>query len=235
MADPDPARARRGLREAGFVLLCFAAASAVPFLPPDAKARFAALFLGAPPLLTIALATVSGTGALWLLGSRGFFAAPDPPDGAPSRKPGLGLGPAFYWGAMIAAAAIALDLVVPAGADAAPGWPAAWLLEPALAVVRLALLHLVPLALLVALIRRPRPAMLLAAAMVPGAALAAGAMRGEPLALAPQMLAWATGLAEFALLRRHGLGAMVAFRAAHTLVWQILWGGARHALLPGGP
>jgi len=235
VADPAPARARRGVREAGFVLLCFAAASAVPFLSPDAKARFSALFLGAPPLLTIAIATVTGTGALWLLGARGFFVAPAPAQGEPGRKPGLGLGPAFYWGAMLAAAAIALDLVVPAGADAGPGWPAAWLFESARAVVRLALLHLVPLALLVALIRRPQPAMLLAAAVAPGAALAAGAMRGETLALAPQTLAWATALAEFALLRRHGLGAMVAFRAAHTLVWQILWGGARHALLPGGP
>ncbi|MCX7646860.1 MAG: hypothetical protein N2Z62_16390 [Rhodobacteraceae bacterium] len=226
MAEARPRRPRRGAREAGFVLLCFAAASAVPFLSPEDKARLASRAFGAPPLLMLAAATVAGTGALWLLGQRGFFADP--------RPPGTGLGAALYGGGMLAAAAAALDLVMPSGRQPDPGWPGAWLFHPAAAVAALALLHLVPLAALVALLRRPLPAMLLAAAVAPGAGLAAQAAQGAAPAIAAALLAWATALVEFRLLRRHGLAAMVGFRMTHTLVLDILWGGARHALGPGG-
>lgn len=226
MADPGTGRPRRGAREAGFILLCFAAASAVPFLSSEDKARFAGLAFGAPPLLTLAAATVAGTGALWLLGRRGFFADP--------RPPGTGLGAALYGGALLGAAAIALDLAAPASRQPEPGWPGAWLFHPAAAVAELALLHLVPLAAMIAALRRPLPAILLAAAVAPGAGLAAQAAQGVPPAVAAALMASATALVEFRLLRRHGLGAMVAFRMTHTLVLEILWGGARQALAPGG-
>lgn len=226
MAEGGPARPRRGAREAGFVLLCFAAASAVPFLPPQDKARFAAMAFGAPPLLTLAAATVAGTGALWLLGRRGFFAEP--------RPPGTGLGAALYGGAMLGAAAVALDMALPSPGAAGPPWPGAWLFHPVAAVAAFALLHLLPLAALFAVLHRPLPAILLAGAAAPLAEAAAQVARGASPLLAAAVLAWATALIEFRLLRRHGLAAAVGFRMAHALVFGILWGGLRQALLPGG-
>ena len=167
-APASPPLARKPPRpwrqEALFVLLAFVAASAVPFLPAIAQARYAALGFGAPPLLMLALATVTGAGALWTLRLGGFFAL----------RPGAGLAQAIYLGALAVPVAVAIDLVRPFPRDLNAAWPEAWLFYPSIAVVAVALLQLAPLALLYGLLRRAWPAMVLASAGEVGGQPAAG-------------------------------------------------------------
>ncbi|MCU0911041.1 MAG: hypothetical protein MUE98_06770 [Rhodobacteraceae bacterium] len=220
-AEAKPARSWR--HEALFAGLCFAAASAIPFLPPEAQARYAATGFGAPPLLMLAAATVAGTAALWSLRRGGFFAQP---------SSGGGMARAVYTGAALIPVAVAIDLARPYPRDLNVPWPEAWLYYPSIAVVAVALLHLVPLALVHAVFRRAWPAILLAAAVEPGLQLAAGA---TPLPVPASGLALAVVLVELALLRRHGILVALAFRLTYALGWHVLWGGARLALGIGGP
>lgn len=219
---PLPRAPRPWRQEALFVLLAFAAASAVPFLPAPVQERYAAQGFGAPPLLMLALATVAGAGALWSLRTAGFFAF----------RPGVGLVQAVYFGALAVPVAVAIDLVRPFPAGPPVGWPQAWLFYPSLAVVAVALLQLTPLALLYGAIRRAWPAMLLTAAAEPGARILLGAAQPPAAAVAP---IFAVVLAELLLLRRHGILAALAFRLTYDLGWHVLWGGGRLALGIGGP
>ena len=170
----------------------------------------------------LALATVTGAGALWTLRLGGFFAL----------RPGAGLAQAIYLGALAVPVAVAIDLVRPFPRDLNAAWPEAWLFYPSIAVVAVALLQLAPLALLYGLLRRAWPAMVLASAVESGVQLAAGS---APLPAATFTLVLALALAELVLLRRHGIGAAILFRVTYYLGWHVLWGGARLALGIGGP
>lgn len=227
----DGARATsRGPRpwrqEALFVGLCFAAASAVPFLPEAVQARYGPAGLDAPPLLLIAAATVLGTGAIWLLRQGRFFAAP---------MAGLGLMRAVHAGAMLVPVAVALDLAGAEPPRAAVPWPEAWLFHPSAAVPATAALILVPLALTHAALRRAWPAMLASAAAQPLALLATGAVGTGAAGVAVAGFSYLSALVEMTFLRRHGILAALAFRLVLVVGWQVLWGGARMAMSAGGP
>lgn len=212
-------------QEAALVALCFAAATAIPFLPPEAQARFGTAAGGAPPLLLVAVATVLGTGAVWSLRTEGFFG---------EGPAGGGLGTAVRIGAAFALPLVVADLAHPWPADINQSWPAAWLYYPALAVVTAALLQAVPLALAHLALRRAWPAMILAAAVAPGLqALWPSGQPGWQRALAAAVL-FGLGLTALSLFRRHGIAALIAAQLAHAVVWRVLWGAAR-LVLPLAP
>ena len=216
-------RARRP--EGLFLAFSFAAASAIPFLPETAQARFAALGFGAPPLMMLAIAAVAGTAAIWSLRRAGFFAP----------VPGSGLRAAFWWATALAPLAVLVDLASPFAAETNVAWPAAWLFYPAIAVVAEAVLHLAPLALVFAATGRAWLSILAAALTEPALQTALNAelpgwQRGF---VAGQVLVF--GLAGLTLFRRHGIAALVALRVVYYLWWHVLWGSARLPLLFGGP
>lgn len=204
----------RGATQAAvFAAFSFAAASAVPFLSDAARARLSAIGFGAPPLLILAFATVLGAAALWQLGRLGYF----------RPLPGPTLRPAIRAAALLALPLILADAFFPLPAAINHPWPEAWLYYP-MAAVPEAVLSLVPLVLLYPMIRRPVLAIPLAALAAPALALAWGP-GGASLLVAAQ--AWGAGMVELMLLRRSGVTALIAFRLAHTLIWNILWGAAR--------
>ncbi len=215
---------RAGRQEGLFFALCFAAASAVPFLPEDAQARFAAYSFGMPPLMMLAIAAVSGTAAIWSLRRTGFF----------TPAPGAGVGSAAKWATGLAVATVLLDLLWPFPGGINVLWPAAWLFYPAIAVVAEAALHLVPLALAFALTRRAWVA-------IPVASLTEPVLQTM---LDPGQPGWQQGtvaglvfvfaLVGLVLFRRHGVAALLALRVVYYLWWHVLWGAARLPLLFGG-
>jgi hypothetical protein len=213
-------------RAAGlFFALAFTAASAIPFLSPEAQAEFSAHGFGAPPLLILALAAVLGSGSLWILRERGFFAGP-------SRR--TGIRRAVRIAAMLALVAIGVDLIAPVTRPAGPGWPDAWLFHPALAVATLALAQLLPLTLALLLTRNAIAAIVLAALCEAGVQTAIVAGYGtSPLSLLAAQV-FLTSLVQLWLFRRHGLGALIAFAMVFTICTDILWDAARLHLALGG-
>ncbi len=205
-------------QEAAFVACCFAAASAIPFLPPEAQAAFGAHGLGAPPLLMLAAATVAGTASLVVLRQGGFFG---------EGPAGSGFGAALRLATALALPVVLVDLARPFPASAAVPWPAAWLFYPAIAVVAAAALNLVPLALIH--LATGRPALAIGAALLAEPAVHwafGGALPGwQRVFVAVQAAAF--GLVGLSLLRRHGVLALLAFRVVYAVHWHILWGEAR--------
>ncbi|MDH3263106.1 MAG: hypothetical protein OEM24_03825 [Paracoccaceae bacterium] len=216
---------RAGRQEGLFLAFCFAAASAIPFLPEAAQARFAAYGLGAPPLLMLAISAVAGTAAIWSLRRGGFFAP----------APGTGLGTALRWATALASIMVLVDLLSPFPEGINVAWPEAWLFYPAIAVAAEAALHLVPLALVFAATGRVWPSILAAALAEPvlQTALAAGLPGWQRALVAGQVFLIA--LVGLALFRRHGIAALTALRVVYYLWWHLLWGAARLPLLYGGP
>lgn len=216
---------RAGRQEGLFLAFSFAAASAVPFLPQAAHARFAAYGFGAPPLLMLAISAVAGTAAIWSLRREGFFAP----------APGSGLGAALRWATALAPVMVFADLLNPFPEGINVAWPEAWLFYPAIALPAEAALHLVPLALVFAATGLVWPSILAAALTEPLLQLLAGA----------DLTAWQRGLVAgqvfvfalvgLALFRRHGIVALLALRVVYYLWWHLLWGAARLPILYGGP
>ncbi len=206
-------------REAGFLALCFAAATAVSFLPDTAQEVFADRSFGAPPLLALALATVTGTGALWLLRVEGFF---------PAEQSAHGVGWAALWATLLTAPMIVVSFIAPGLHPPPPEitWPAALPFHAAAMVVTMALTGLAPLTLAYILVRRAWPALVLAALT---AMLLDALVSGMPSAvLAAQTFTMA--LAGLWLLKRYGLAALIVFSALQSLYWDLLWGAARATL-----
>lgn len=213
-------------REIGYLVLCFAAASAIPFLPADAQARYSDFGFGAPPLLMLAVATVAGSVALVGLRRQGFFAA---------GQRGWGVGAAARWATVLAVPVIFVDLVSPFPRAINVPWPEAWLFYPSIAVVAEAVLHLVPLAIVYMLTRRAWFAILAAAMTEPvlQTAFVFGVPGWQAVFVAVQVLA--IGLIELTLFRRHGLAALIGFRWVYYLHWHMLWGQVRLWLPAAGP
>jgi hypothetical protein len=216
---------RAGVQEGLFLAFCFAAASAVPFLPEDAQARFAAYGFGMPPLLMLSITAVTGTAAIWSLRRAGFFAP----------KPASGIGPAAGWATGLAAVMVLVDLLRPFPEAINVLWPAAWLFYPAIAVVAEAALHLVPLALAFSLTHRAWAAILFAALTEPAlqTALDPGQPGWQRGFVAGQVFVIA--LLGLGLFRRNGIAALLALRVVYYLWWHVLWGAARLSVLFGGP
>lgn len=213
---------RRWGQEGLFLALCFLAASAIFFLSEPARTRFSSFGLGAPPHLMLALATALGTMAIISLRRGGFF----------TPTPGFGLRRAAFWAALVCPATIVLDVARPFPATLNQPWPDAWLFYPAIAVVAMALLHLLPLAVCFALTGRARLSIVLAA--LPEAAMqtliGAGPLDWHTAAVA--VLVTLLGIAGMTLFRGHGILALITVRLCYYLGWHILWGAARLAILP---
>jgi hypothetical protein len=216
---------RAGFQEGLFLAFCFAAASAVPFLPEAAQDRFASYAFGMPPLMMLAIAAVAGTAAIWSLRRAGFFA----------RAPGSGIGPAAGWATALAVVTVLVDLLKPYPDAINVLWPSAWLFYPAIAVVAEVALHLVPLALAFALTRRAWAAILVASLTEPvlQTALDPGQPGWQQGAVAGLVFVFA--LVGLVLFRRHGVAALLALRVVYYLWWHVLWGAARLPLLFPGP
>lgn len=170
----------------------------------------------------LALATALGTMAIMSLRRGGFF--------APAK--GSGLRKAAFWAALVSPVIIVLDVARPFPAMMNQPWPDAWLFYPAIAVVAMALLQLLPLALLFALTGRARLSVALAALpeAVMQTLIGAGPFDWQAAAVAG--LVTVLGIAGMTLFRRYGILALIAVRLGFYLGWNILWGAARLSLLP---
>ena len=189
-------------------------------------------FLGPlSPVLTVAAAGVVGMGALWFLEGRGFWQA------ALRSRAFRGLAIATVAVIPFAAVAIAVDVVVGFPQDINVGWPEAWLFYPAIAMVAETAFHLLPLAGLVwvtrtrfvgrDLDRRTWGIIIPVALVEPAAQVALGSTL--PAFAMPHV--FLIGVVQLILLRRYGYLSMIWFRVFYYLLWHVLWGEARLALL----
>jgi len=201
--------------------------------------------------------------ALWLSGSTAFapYLGPLPPPAAtlicgaagfagltwlrragwlPDKARGIDRATIALLACGFAALTIAMDLAAPYPRDINVPLPAALLFYPAIGFVVEITFHLVPLALLLALVSAvgmaPRvalpAALLLTAALEPAFQVVAGFGAGplwRDLALALHLFAF--GLVQLTLLRRNGFAAMLAFRLVYYLIWHVLWGTVRLGVL----
>ena len=192
-------------------------------------------FLGPlPPAVTTAVLGAVGLAALVFLERRGFWRR-----GSASRTI-RGLIVATLATLPFAAIAIVVDVAVGFPRDMNVAWPEAWLLYPAMAVVAESVFHLLPLAALVWLTgswfagrrvdRRVATLIVLTALVEPFAQV----LLGSALPIFTAGHVFLIGVVQLLLLRRYGYLPMLWFRLGYYLLWHILWGEARLALLFGG-
>jgi hypothetical protein len=188
---------------------------------------FARILGKLPPVAVILGLTVLGTLALWRLHSVGWTGV----RAFPPRRVLLGLS---ALGIAFALPTVLFDILSPWSRDINAPFLEALAFYPAIAFVAETAFHLVPLALLSLLIPgRLWIAALLSAAIEPGFQILADFGGDATLARSAYMAVHLTAfnLVQIALLRRHGFLASFAFRISYYLIWHILWGVARLALL----
>ncbi|MFO1235782.1 MAG: hypothetical protein U1F24_01930 [Alphaproteobacteria bacterium] len=225
--------ARLGRPLAVYAVLAGLALAAACALPPAPFERF---LPGLPPVPVLAAAALAGALALAALEAQGWTR---PPGAAPRLRI---LAAAMGIVALCAAAAIAIDLAAPFPRGMNVPSPQARLFYPAIAVLVEIVFHLVPLALVwsaanAALGKAARDRLVLPC-------LAAVALLEPAFQIAlspPQTPLWVSAavglnvlvinLVQLAVFRRCGFAAMLAVRLAYYLLWHILWGELRLAVL----
>jgi hypothetical protein len=189
-------------------------------------------FLGPlPPVITVATAGAAGLGALMFLENRGFWRS--------STDSETVRGIVIATAAAIPCAALAIGVDVARGfpKDTNLEWPEAWLAYPAIAVVAESAFHLLPLTGLVWLTRlhvtdlrldgTAWVLVLSTASAEPVAQVALGS--AQRAFVVPHV--FIIGVVQLLLLRRCGYLSMLCFRVSYYVIWHVLWGRARLALL----
>ena len=142
---------------------------------------------------------------------------------------------AFGFGVAI----IVADTVLGFPADINVTRPAAILFYPAIGFIAEVVFHLVPLSAVVAVTRRVdharsvwTPIVLVASVETLFQVLAGAGGRHQPwlsIYLAAHMFGF--GALQMTLLRRHGFGSAMLMRLAYYVIWHLVWGHARLAIL----
>ena len=189
-------------------------------------------FLGPlPPVITVATAGAAGLGALMFLENRGFWRS------STNSETVRGIVVATAAAIPFAAVAIGVDVARGFPRDTNLEWPEAWLAYLAIAVMAETAFHLLPLTGLVCLTRshftdlrldgRAWTLILTTAAVEPVAQVALGS--AQRAFVVPHV--FIIGVVQLLLLRRDGYLSMLCFRVSYYLIWHVLWGRARLALL----
>jgi hypothetical protein len=189
-------------------------------------------FLGPlPPVITVATAGAAGLGGLMFLEDRGFWRS------STNSETVRGIVVATAAAIPLAAVAIGVDVALGFPRDTNLEWPEAWLAYLAIAVVAETAFHLLPLTGLVWLTRshftdlrldgKAWALILTTAAVEPVAQLALGS--AQRAFVVPHV--FIIGVVQLLLLRRYGYLSMLCFRVSYYVIWHVLWGRARLALL----
>jgi len=213
--------AEHGWRAFGPVAAWTAAAAACALIiGPGPFARFLGGVPGLPAMLGAGL--VAGV-CLWSLSRCGF------------RPAGDGVLTGALAALPFAAVVTVADVLLRFPEDLNVPWPAALAFYPAIALVAEAIFHLLPLALILAVLRGRAVALaLVLTALVEPLYQARGLFMGEGLTpqnafVLPFVLAF--NLVQLWLFRRHGFLAMAAMRLANYAWWHLAWGALRLELL----
>lgn len=194
--------------------------------------RFAWLFGPVPDPIGVALVTAVGWLAFRFVDGRGW----------------VGHQSGYVVAAVVATAlavvAVAVDVTIPFPEDINRQWPESLLYYPTVAVVAEVVLHLVPLAAVLALTgwRFEPDAGFDGRALIAIVTVALTETVFQTLASAagdddPRLLPFVAvhltifGVVELALLRRSGLGPMITMRLTYYLWWHIVWGHTRLSIL----
>ena len=189
-------------------------------------------FLGPlPPVITVGTAGAAGLGALMFLENRGFWRSNT------NSETVRGIVVATAVAIPFAAVAIGVDVARGFPRDTNLEWPEAWLAYLAIAVTAETAFHLLPLTGVVWLTRshftdlrldgRAWTLILTTAAVEPVAQVALGS--AQRAFVVPHV--FVIGVVQLLLLRRYGYLSMLCFRVSYYLIWHVLWGRARLALL----
>lgn len=194
--------------------------------------RLAWLFGPVPDPIGVALVTAIGWFAVRFVDGRGWF----------GHRPGYTV--AVVAATALAVVAAAVDLTIPFPEDMNRAWPESLLYYPSVALVAEVVLHLAPLAALLALTGwrfEPNEGLDGRALIAIGAValtetffqVVASAAGDDDPRLLPFVAIHLTviGVIELALLRRSGLGPMLTLRLTYYLWWHIVWGNARLSIL----
>lgn len=187
-----------------------------------------------PPVVVVSVGLI-GAISLRILAARRWL---------PSAE--LALGPLFrvaLIGVALAIPAVVVDCWIPFPEDMNAPWPASLLFYPVMAYVAEIAFHVAPLALLLTALRwtlepHPNNRSKAACAVVIVAAVEAlfhtvdvltGADQRLAVFVAPHLMIF--GIGGLAILRRYGFLAMLSFRLGYYLVWHVVWGAVRLAVL----
>lgn len=210
----------RARSAATWLALCGIAALASFLLEGSAALRFSAYALGLPPWAMMLLAGFAGAKAIRL--------SPKPQK-QPDRQTALLVVLAAFSCGIIA---LAIDVISPLPQDINVRGPQALLFYPLIALFAETLFHLAPVAMIAAHVR-DRPWLWACPAMIEPVFQFTLAHSSVPLAvnLAVALNVLLLNGAQILLLRLYGWQAMIGLRLAYYLLWHILWGHARLALL----
>jgi len=214
------------------LVLAFTAA-----LLPSSAPYFARFFSDANPLLVVAATSVIGGAALVVLQSRGGFAV------LRGRRTLRGIGLSAALAALLAAAAVAADLLFHYPEDLNVPVPAALLFYPAIGFVAEAVFHLVPLALLllvmtplvriIGLTRAIQLGMLVTAFVEPTIQVLLARTVSPSLAVYTSLHVFAISLLQLYVFRRFDFVSMYSFRLCYYALWHLPWGVIRLDVLFG--
>lgn len=194
--------------------------------------RLAWLFGPVPDPIGVAVVTAIGWFAFRFIDARGWI----------GHRPGYTV--AVVAATALAVVAVAVDLTIAFPEDMNRRWPESLLYYPTVAAVAEVVLHLAPLAVLLAVTgwRFEPDAGFDGRALIAIGTVALTEAVFQVLASAagdddPRLLPFVAvhltvfGAVELALLRRSGLGPMLTMRLTYYLWWHIVWGHARLSIL----
>lgn len=222
-----------------------AVAAMYGFIGDDSFERF---FGSVPPVLVVAVVTVVGALSLQVLSKRGWL-----PGRRVSERQRLSGGiltggvtggilsgamrQAFMAAVVLGTVAVAFDNWIAFPEDMNTPWPQSVLFYPVIAFVAEVILHVLPLAALLAAMRwnldpgvddrRVWSAVLIVAGMEAVFQTFDALAYDQRLALFVAPHLFTIGVVELMLLRRHGFLPIVMFRFVYYLIWHIIWGHAR--------
>ena len=218
---------------AGYTVIAALVLSAAIALPPAPFARF---FGPVPHLPVLAAAALVGAMALAALTAQDWTL----PRAAASRF----RGPlaAMAMAAPCAGAAIAIDLAAPFPRDMNVPSPQGLLFYPAIGFLVEVVFHVVPVALVwsagSALLRPAARDKLVWPCVVGVAVLeplfqTANATEGAPMwvPVAVGLNVFVINVVQLAVFRRYGFAAMLAVRLVYYLLWHVVWGALRLAVM----
>lgn len=188
-----------------------------------------------PPLVVTLVVIALGAASLRVLGLRGWLPAIPLPLSRLHRPALVGM--------VFAVPSVVVDSWVQFPEDMNTAWPESLLFYPAMAFLAEVMLHLAPLALLLTALqwdlgRRPGPMRRVVVAVGAVAAVETLFQAADVITTSDQRLVFfvipqlaAVGCIELAILYRQGFAAMLSFRLGYYLIWHVVWGLARLAVL----
>lgn len=224
----------RRLQYVAYAALCLTALAFTAVLLPSSSQYFGRFFGRVHPLLVVAVVSVVGAAALWVLSRFGFAII----KGSATLQ---GIGLSAVLATALAIAVVIADLIIHYPRDLNVPLPQALLFYPVVGLVAEVVFHLLPLAVLLPALNlvagrlgRQRVVwlgILLAAALEPTFQVVLGGTGSAWGGVYTWLQVFTIAVLQLYVFRRFDFAAMYSFRLVYYAYWHILWGVIRLRVL----